>query len=229
MLAPLAVLGAALGGAIEGIVDTSEDWGRFFTGILDIGSAIKNAAVEIVKSSPFLTAFFDSVSWIASKIWEIGKLILVDGPMKVLQLIAEGWRGIFGLLGSGAGKLGELMSEWAKNKNMEVASHARKREFSDFISGKSQSLVTDMPSNEKDMINILMDKMSQLDDSSRAQMVSALQEALSSKETNGRSLSDEEYIMLLSKATKKGMEEAGTLKSIVENTKMKTTKGLPRQ
>ena len=63
----------------------------------------------------------------------------------------------------------------------------------------------------------------------KIKMVSALQEALSSKETNGRSLSDEEYIMLLSKATKKGMEEAGTLKSIVENTKMKTTKGLPRQ
>ncbi len=51
----------------------------------------------------------------ATGIYKVGKFLLVDGPLKILKLIAEGWKNIFKLLGMGAGKLGEMMSSLAED------------------------------------------------------------------------------------------------------------------
>ena len=108
VVAPIAVFGSALWGAVRGIMDTTEEWGKFFQGIFDLGKAVGAVVLKFIESIPFLKYIKDTLVTVASGLYKVGKFLLIDGPMTIMKLIAEGWKKIFGWLGIGAGKLGAV-------------------------------------------------------------------------------------------------------------------------
>lgn len=111
---PILVFGAAILGIGEGLWNSAADWKALFVGIYDMGRAITDIAINFVKNNKVLNFIFTTLGKLAEGIFTVGKFILVDGPMKLLGMIRDGWRLIAELFGSLAGKLGINLSSWAR-------------------------------------------------------------------------------------------------------------------
>lgn len=110
ILAPLVVIGSALYGAYEGIKYTIEDWKKLGEGLVDFGKSLYHSLGGIIdsfaKTSPILAKGVDGIEFVVKNI--------LDLPLMILKMISEGWKNIFGWLGTGAGKLGGILEGWSK-------------------------------------------------------------------------------------------------------------------
>ena len=105
---------SAIFGALEGIVGTSEEWGKFFSGIVDFGKAVGTVVDNFLLNIPVIGNIYTSLKGVGEGILRIGKFLLIDGPLELMRMIADGWKKIFGWTGLGAGYAGEMMTGWAK-------------------------------------------------------------------------------------------------------------------
>jgi hypothetical protein len=104
---PLVVIGTALYGAFKGVMDTLGEWGTFFGGIFDMGKSLLGLTGRFLESIPWLDQLVTAIKDAA--------MFLVTLPAKILGLVMEGWKNIFGWLGVGAGDIGKKMSDWSKS------------------------------------------------------------------------------------------------------------------
>jgi len=117
LIIPLVTLGSALYGAVNGIMNTLDEWKKFGSGILDFGKSLFNyferlyhyvdALIEnFAKANPVLGGLIHGLEAIVSTIIHL--------PEIIIKKVVEGFENIFGWLGIGAGKAGSVFSDWSK-------------------------------------------------------------------------------------------------------------------
>lgn len=236
VILPVMVFGSALWGALQGIMETAGEWGKFFQGIFDLGKAIGSVILKFMESIPFLKYIKDTLVAVAKGLYNVGKFLLIDGPMTIMKLIAEGWKQIFGWLGIGAGKLGESMSALAKNISPDSLSmvpegpmDGTKVAVEDAMSsagGTGQKTNISVPEDNKspeDTLDSLGQQLKGLSDSQRKTSQKAIEDAMRSDSAGGSAITAEEMQDIM-----KGMsvKQVDLLGEIADNTRPIKSKGV---
>lgn len=182
---PVMVLGSALYGAIQGIMETSEGWAKFFGGIWDLGKAVGSVVIDLLASIPF-------VKQIADGFMTIGKFLLIDGPMKLMKLIAEGWKNLFGWMGIGAGMMGDAMSSLAASISGKPLDGPKKG-INDTSAKQTSVSVPTMDVDQESTIQALGEQMKSMNTADKEKMQEAVQNALKADSSGGSLISPEEF------------------------------------
>ena len=207
VLAPIMIFGSAVYGAVSGIMETSAEWGKFFGGIWDLGKALGSLVVDLVGMIPY-------VKTVADGFMNIGKLILVDGPMKLMQLIAEGWKNIFGWMGIGAGAIGEKLSAWTKSIP-DLSTKDQKNVSNSRSGGKQTSVSVPTPSvDEESTLQVLGEQMKLMKGADRENMQKTIESALKSPANGGGFIDPEEFATFQNLLTK-AFDESKNLQELV--------------
>lgn len=235
VVAPIAVFGSALWGAVQGIMDTTEEWGKFFQGIFDLGKAVGAVVLKFIESIPFLKYIKDTLVTVASGLYKVSKFLLIDGPMTIMKLIAEGWKKIFGWLGIGAGKLGESMSALAKNLSPDSFSMVPETPVDGTKLVKDEAVNTAGKSGEKTNISVPEDSKSpeetvdslgeQLKGLSEAQRKSAqkaVEDAMKADSAGGAAITADEMEVIMKSMQNRQVD---LLSEIADNTRPIKNKG----
>ena len=228
VIAPVLVFGSAIYGAIQGIMETAGEWGKFFKGIADLGVALGSVVMKFLESIPLLKYVKDTLVSVAKGIFQVGKFLLIDGPMTVMKLIAEGWKQIFGWLGIGAGKLGESMTALAKNISPDSFGSAIAPE-TPFEGTSFKSDNTAGQGGEKTNISIPQDNVSPdqtvdslgeqlkgLNETQRKQAQKAVEDALRSDSAGGAAITADEMELIMKSMQNKQIDLLG---EIADNTR----------
>jgi hypothetical protein len=228
VIAPVLVFGSAIYGAIQGVMETADEWGKFFQGIFDLGKAVGAVVLKFIESIPFLKYIKDTLVNVASGLYKVGKFLLIDGPMTIVKLIAEGWKKIFGWLGIGAGKLGESMTGLAKSLSPDSFSMAPDTPMSntalmsdtDSAAGKDgQKTNISVPQDQKsseDTVDSLGQQLKGLSESQRKQAQKAVEDALSSNSEGGSAITADEMSTIMKSMQNKQVDLLG---EIADNTR----------
>lgn len=228
VIAPVLVFGSAIYGAIQGVIETADEWGKFFQGIFDLGKAVGAVVLKFIESIPFLKYIKDTLVSVASGLYKVGKFLLIDGPMTIVKLIAEGWKKIFGWLGIGAGKLGESMTGLAKSLSPDSFSMAPETPMSntavmsdtDSSAGQSgQKTNISVPQDQKgseDTVDSLGQQLKGLSDTQRKQAQKAVEDALRSDSAGGAAITADEMENIMKSMQNKQVDLLG---EIADNTR----------
>lgn len=233
VIAPIMVFGSAIYGAIQGVVETAGEWGKFFQGIFDLGKAVGAVVLKFIESIPFLKYIKDTLVTIASGLYKVGKFLLIDGPMTIMKLIAEGWKQIFGWLGIGAGKLGESMSALAKNISPDSFSVAPETPLANTAvvadtnstagqSGQKTNIsVPQDQKNSEETVDSLGQQLKGLSENQRKQAQKAVEDALRSDSAGGSAITADEMELIMKSMQNKQVDLLG---EIADNTRPIKTK-----
>lgn len=220
---------AAIMGSIQGIIETSDEWGKFFSGLTNLAKAVFDVTANFVQNNEFLKAVGEAIVKVASGIYDTAKFIVVDIPMKLFNLIKEGWKNIFGWMGIGAGKLGETMDSLAKQISPDTF---KKPDFGKALEmNKMQAPVAAMNTasqpgdkttatlptgmSQEETVDVLGEHLKTLSGSQRKQAQSAIEAALKSDSEGGRAITAEEMEAILRSGQTK---EVSLLERIANNT-----------
>lgn len=226
----LAMFGVAISaiiGAFQGIMDTASEWGKFFQGIFDLGKAVGAVVLKFIESIPFLKYIKDTLVAVASGLYKVGKFLLIDGPLTIMKLIAEGWKKIFGWLGIGAGKLGESMSALAKNISPDSFSVAPSTpidqtalvaDANNTAGGSGQKTNISVPQDQtsEETVDSLGQQLKGLSDSQRKQAQKAVEDALSANSEGGAAITADEMELIMKSMQNKQVDLLG---EIADNTR----------
>lgn len=228
VVAPILVFGSAIYGAIQGVLETTEEWGKFFQGIFDLSKAVGAVVLKFIESIPFLKYIKDTLVAVASGLYKVGKFLLIDGPMAIMKLIAEGWKKIFGWLGIGAGALGEQMSALAKNISPDSFSMAPSTPLDQSAvvqsdtdssaggSGQKTNISVPQDQNTADTVDSLGEQLKGLSDSQRKQSQKAIEDALRADSAGGAAITAEEMQDIMKSLQNKQVDLLG---EIADNTR----------
>lgn len=219
----VAVASAAIYGAIEGIILTAEDYGKFFKGIYDVTKAVGGFLIDWAVNSKIAKSIGEALNTTFLFIKEVVFGTLVD----VLKAIANIFKTITGVLGITLGTAGESWSKWAKEFNPKVFTE-EKTPFTGTTLGDTASVSSAGESGQKTNISVPQDATSEdsvdsvgqllktLSGEQRKQVQQAYEDAISSTSPGGAAMTAEEYANLQRLAKR---EEVGLLSQIAENTK----------
>jgi hypothetical protein len=227
VIAPVLIFGSAIYGAVQGVIETASEWGKFFQGIFDLGKAVGAVVLKFIESIPFLKYIKDTLVAVASGLYKVGKFLLIDGPLTIMKLIAEGWKKIFGWLGIGAGKLGESMSALAKNISPDsfsvapatpIDQTALVTDANNTAGGSGQKTNISVPQDQtsEETVDSLGQQLKGLSDSQRKQAQKAVEDALSANSEGGAAITAEEMELIMKSMQNKQVDLLG---EIADNTR----------
>jgi len=236
IIAPVMIFGSAIWGAIQGVMETASEWGKFFQGIFDLGKAVGGVVLKFIESIPLLKFMKDTLVTIAKGLYNVGKFLLIDGPMTIMKLIAEGWKQIFGWLGIGAGKLGESMSALAKNISPDSFSMVPEGPMDGTKLTKDEAMNTAGKSGEKTNISVpedtkspeetvdsLGEQLKGLSDAQRKSSQKAIEDAMRSDSAGGAAITAEEMEGIMKSMAN---QQVNLLGEIADNTRPIKNKGI---
>lgn len=234
-LAMFAVGISAAIGSFQGIMETASEWGKFFQGIFDLGKAVGAVVLKFIESIPFLKYIKDTLVAVSKGLYNVGKFLLIDGPMTIMKLIAEGWKKIFGWLGIGAGKLGESMTALAKNIAPDSFSIAPEVPMEGTKLMNTEAANTAGASGEKTNISVpedtksteetvdsLGEQLKGLSDAQRKSAQKAVEDAMKADSAGGAAITADEMEVIM-----KAMQnrQVDLLSEIADNTRPIKNKG----
>ena len=241
VILPVMVFGSAIWGAIQGIMDTAGEWGKFFQGIFDLGKAVGAVVLKFLESVPLLKYMKDTLVAVAKGIYQVGKFLLIDGPMTIMKLIAEGWKNIFGWLGIGAGKLGESMTALAKNMSPDSFSMVPETPIdsskaavgADSSAGgpgqKTNISVPEDNKNPEETIDSLGQQLKGLSDAQRKSAQKAVEDAMASDSAGGSAITADEMQTIMKAMQTKQTDLLGEIAENTKPLKNKSTSGTRRE
>ncbi len=229
MLGPIGAITVGLTafwGAIEGIVETSEEWGKFFHGIGSLVSALANVVTNFIFTNKV-------ISTLANGIWDVGKFLIITIPSKLLSLIKEGWKNLFGWMGVGAGRIGEILESAAKEID---PSKYQKPEMPVGLPGSEQTAtmpggsgqktnisIPDAGQSQEDVVDSLGEQLKLLDASQRKKAQSSIEQAMLATSGGGEQITPEEMSMIMKSAVTSGFDNSEVANSIDRSLKSKSS------
>ncbi len=223
VVAPILVFGSAIYGAIEGIMDTLDDWKDFFKGIFDLGKAVSDVVINFVESSKYLKMAKDAIVAVVSEIFRFAKFMVTEMPIVLMKLIAQGWAKIFGWLGIGAGSLGKEMSSIAKRFSPtsfpEDTKPEEKKENANTAStggDKSNISIPTKEDNQEDTINALGEHLKTLSGAQRKATQATIEGALKADSAGGSTITAEEMAQIMKDTS---TDQVSVLQRIEANTR----------
>ncbi len=221
-------------GAFEGITNKAEEYGKFLTGLVDIGKAIFNVAYNVVKNSEFLSSAF-----------EAAKTVLVDWPLEIFKMIKDGWRMIFELIGDLLGPLGTKFSKMAREISPEtfqggkapfsplVPKSEKKYDFlgiPDFNSNsltstagqsgeKTQAILPESTDTTEDTIDMIGEQLKNVTGTQRKQMQASVENALRADSEGGKDITPDEMARIMGKSLNSAIDGSSVMQNIENNTR----------
>jgi len=212
--APLAVIGSALYGVFRGIVETSDEWKKFFSGVFNLSKAIFDLVINFEPLRKVVGVIVD------------GFTMLGDAIISLLKMIAEGWENIAGWIGIGAGKLGETFQGWAdqlsgKQKEARAnvpgtqipALQAQETLTTTGQTGAATSVANpSMPEQEEEKHEKIRDFLGQVDANQQAQVKDAFFQAMSKSSAGSQLITPEEWVNIFAA----GVDRSQNIKKVAD-------------
>ncbi len=233
--AMVAVFTAAIMGVLDGIWESADDWKKFFGGLVDLGKALFDITANFVKNNAVLNFIFSTLGRIGEGIFNIGKFILIDGPVKLFSMIREGWKLIIGLIGSLAGKLGISMSTWAKEMSPDTfkaptmpelpgpAGIAQQDASNPSTAGqpgeKTNATLPQSTGTTEDTIDMIGEQLKSVTGAQRKQMQASVEGALKADSEGGKDITPDEMARIMGKSFNSALDGSTVMQNIENNTR----------
>jgi hypothetical protein len=211
VVAPIIVFGTALYGIVEGIMETADEWKKYFQGFWDLGKAIIGITTDLVTSIPYIKQITDGLMTFAKF---VGNL-----PIMLLKMIAGGWQKIAGWLGIAGGKQGEMMSDLAKLMHPKSFEDPKTKD-KDPSKKTSVSVPTIPEYDDESTLQVLGEQMKGMDQASRDKMQGAIEGAMASPANGGGFIDPEEFASFEAMLTK-AFDSSKNLQELVKEAKAK--------
>lgn len=232
IISAFVVFGSALYGAVEGIMLTADEYGKFFQGIFDLTKAIGGIV-------------FDWLG-IGQKTGAIGKAldtgllffkeVVIGTMMDIVKNIAEGFKILLGTFGIQLGSWGTSLSKFSKQLNPNA--FPEDKENLKIGQKLLQNAILPSVSDRKTNISIPADKatsaeatdsigelLKTLSGEQRKQVESAYENAISATSPGGAGITAEEYATIQKMAQKPELGYLSRIADGIESLKDKTVSG----
>jgi hypothetical protein len=228
VVAPIAVFGSAIYGAIQGIVETADEWKAFFKGIFDLGKAVSDVVLSFIENNKYLKAAKDAIVSVVSELFRFVKFMVTEFPIVLMKLIAQGFKNIFGFVGLGAGGLGKELSALARKLSPTSVTDAaqpqddkKKQNTAGMDGDKTNISIPEAPGagDQEAQINMLGEHLKTLNGAQRKAAQENIEAALRSDSAGGSAITADEMQKIMEGSSQ---DQIGVLQKIEANTRSQT-------